>query len=112
MTWNPIKYYRLKMEWRLVKTLEAEYTWTDRNNEKSQVYYYLGENGLGQRRCRHGGTGYAAGDESFAKLQRKSHPMYLKAVRPWLEGGYNPQIPSYESIKSKEFLDNLAGQIT
>jgi len=110
--WNPIENYRLKRDWRLVSTLDAEYTWTDQNNKKDQIYYYLKENGLGKRKCMHNGTGFASGRGSLAKNQRTSHPMYLKVVRPWLEGQYNPEIPSYESIQAKEFKDALAGKIT
>lgn len=37
---------------------------------------------------------------------------YRNIIRPWLDGQYNPEIPTYESIKAKEFKDNLAGKVT
>lgn len=110
--WNPIKNLRLKRDWRLVSTLDAEYTWTDRDNQKDKVFYYLKENGLGERKCTHDGTGYTNGNASYVKARRTSHPMYLRVIRPWLEGGFNPEIPSYESIKAKEFKDALTGKVT
>ena len=110
MTWNPIKRYRLKNDWRVVATVNAEYTWTDRNNQKDSIIYVLKENGLGQRKCKHSGTGYCHG--KYAEKQRTSHPMYIHKVLPWLEGQYDPEVPTYHTIKQKEFLDNLAGEIT
>jgi len=116
MIWNPIKNRRLRRDWRLVGTLEAIYTWTDLDNEKDTAYYYLKENGMGERKCIHDGTGNLGKDgrnsPAWAERKRVSHPIYLEKIRPWLEGRYDPDIPSYESIKAKEFKDKLAGKIT
>lgn len=110
MILNPFKRYRLRKDWRLVATFEAEYVWTDRNNQKDHIVYMLKENGLGERKCKHSGTGHCHG--KYAYDRRTAHPYYVRVVLPWLEGQYNPDIPSYETIKQKEFLDNLAGEIT
>jgi len=112
--WKPFEKRRLSRDWRLVSTLQAHYTWTDRDNAKDTAFYYLKENGLGERKCDHKGTGSLDGDSlvSFAYKKRISHPYYLEKIIPWLEGRYDPDIPSYESIPAKEFKDNLAGKIT
>lgn len=115
--WNPIKNYRLRRNWRLVSTLQAFISWEDRETkkltgEKDTIYYYLSENGLGQRKCTHEGTKKLAGDGGWSKEKRMTHPYYLGRIRPWLEGRYDPDIPSYDSIKAKEFKDALAGKIT
>ena len=115
MTWNPITRYKLRRDWRLVSTLQAHVNWVDQKGDSTsmdEIFYYLFENGLGQRKVKHDGAGKCGGDGGYAKQQRTTHPYYLGSIRPWLEGSYDPNIPNYESIKAKEFLDNLAGEIT
>ena len=109
--WNPIKYFRLKRDWRLVSTLEAYYNYSD-TKQKDEVIYYLYENGLGKRTCDHEGTGLVSGQLRYITKKRETHPYYLKKIRPWLAGRYDPDIPSYETIKTKEFKDKLTGRIT
>lgn len=112
--WNPIKNYKLRKDWRLVSTLGAKINWVNTKGEstgKDDIFYYLFENGLGQRKVKHEGTDKLAGD-GFARTQRKTHPYYLSSIRPWLEGRPDPEIPTYESIKAKEFKDALAGKVT
>lgn len=108
---NPIKYFRLRCDWRLVSTLQGFIKYTD-SNRKDDIFYYLLENGLGARKCKHDGTGIASGRDNYSKNKRTSHPYYLAKIRPWLEGGYDPEIPSYETIKQKEFKDALKGKKT
>ena len=111
MIWNPIKYFRLKRDWRLVSTLEATYVWRDKDGDKDTVYYYLKENGLGERKCDHVGTGKIS-QGGWGEHKCLTHKFYLKVIRPWLAGRYDPDIPSYETIKTKEFKDKLTGRIT
>ena len=108
---NPIKRWKLKRDWRLVDTLEATYNWTD-TKRTDTVYYYLKENGLGQRRCAFKGTGALADRPGWGRTRMESHPYYLNKIVPWLEGCFDPEIPTYESIKRKEFLDELNGKKT
>ena len=98
----------------MVSTLKATINWTNTNGEKiddDTIFYYLKENGLGERKCAHEGTGNCSG-EYTGKNHRLTHPFYLENIRPWLAGRYEPEIPSYESIKAKEFKDALAGKVT
>ena len=98
-------------DWRMVKDLESTFTNTTHQlvsetrieavKTKHHINYYLFENQYGERKFDVADSLY--GDRDTSKL---------KKVKPWLEGQYNPDIPSYESIKPKEFLDNLAGEIT
>lgn len=90
----------------MVSTLDAVYTWTNKPNKKSKVYYYLLENGLGERRCDCDASDYDS------RVQARQHTYYLEYIKPWLKGRYDPGIPSYESIKTKEFKDALAGKVT
>lgn len=108
--WNPIENYRLKRDWRLVSTLKAYYTYS--KQEKETNFYYLYENGLGNRKCKHESDGRYSGGLQYCITEREKHPYYLGTIRPWLEGQYNPEIPNYESIKAKEFKDALTGKIT
>lgn len=107
--WNPFEKRRLRSDWRLVSTLEASFAWQKDNKptgEETEIFYYLYENGLGERKCQIGGTDFRG------ISQAKQHPYYLKKIRPWLAGQFDPKIPNYESIKSKEFKDALAGKVT
>lgn len=100
---------KLAREWRLVATLSASYT--DKKGEVScRIFYYLKENGLGERVCEHDAHGAYSGESSFDIDQRVSHPYYLRKIKPWLLGAYDPEIPSFETIKAKEFKDALKGQ--
>lgn len=114
--WNPIKKYRLRKDWRLVKTIDTPVNWCDSNGKSTgkidKVYYYLSENGLGERKCEHKGTGEAGGEMAFAFNIRKTREIYLDVILPWLKDRYDPKIPSYKSIKAKEMKDALAGKIT
>lgn len=113
--WNPIKNRRLRRDWRLVSTLQAHVNWVNKDGKttsKDEIFYYLFENGYGKRKIKHEGAGKLGGEGGYAVQQRTTHPYYLGEIRPWLEGGYNPKIPSYESIKAKEFKDNMAGKVT
>ena len=112
--WNPIRNRRLKRDWRLVSTFKFEVNWVntkgDSLGKKDTVFYYLKENGLGERKCVHEGTGDISG--KYMGEKRETLPLYLESIRPWLAGRYDPDIPNYESIKAKEFKDALAGKIT
>ncbi len=112
MSLNPFKYIRRMRDWRLVSTLNAYYTWTNYGGEKETLFYYLYENGLGHRKCKHESAGRVSGDAQWCINERITHPQYLGKIRPWLEGRFDPDIPSYESIKAKEFKDYLAGKVT
>lgn len=102
---NPFKRYRLRKDWRLVIIISAQYT---TNGEVSgKLYYYLYENGLGKRKYESKGNGTASTHQS-----RVTHPVYMEQVYPWIQGAYDPEIPSYESIKAKEFKDALKGKKT
>jgi len=107
--WNPLKKRKLSRDWRLVSTLEASFSWQQGNKptgEETELFYYLYENGLGERKCE-----TAASDYKGA-AQVRQHPHYLRKIRPWLAGQADPEIPTYESIKAKEFKDALAGKVT
>lgn len=114
--WNPIKNYKLKRDWRLVSTLQFTITWVEKDQTPTgrtdEVFYYLKENGLGERTCDHDGTGDIAGNVYGRRRQRETMDLYLQTIRPWLEGRYDPNIPTYESIKAKEFKDALSGKVT
>lgn len=112
MSLNPFKYIQRMRDWRLVSTLNAYYTWTDRKDQKETIFYYLYENGNGKRKCTHESTDRVSGDAEWCIKERETHPHYLSKIRPWLAGGFDPDIPSYESIKAKEFKDKLAGRKT
>lgn len=100
----------------MVSTLKFEINWVNTKGEdlgkKDTVYYYLKENGFGKRKCTHEGTGDISGDAYGSRNKRETLPLYLETIRPWLAGRYDPNIPSYESIKAKEFKDQLAGKVT
>ena len=74
--------------WRLVKTLEGYYTYKEFPNTKDDVVFYLYESNLGNRReerksnCRYW-------------QDTTTHPLYLKAVYPWIKGANCKDIPSY-----------------
>jgi len=106
---NPFKRRRLKKDWRLVKTVEGHFV-NGENEVSGRVYYYLYENGLGERKVDHEGTGYCSGP--YCRETRKQHRLYLGRIRPWLDGAYDPEIPSYDTIKQKEFKDALKGSKT
>ncbi len=113
--WNPLKKRELRRDWRLVSTLQAHINWVDDNGNstgKDEIFYYLFENGLGERKVKHDGAGKLSGDSAYIAQKRTAHPYYLGKIRPWLEGGFDPDIPSYETIKAKEFKDALAGKVT
>lgn len=112
--WNPIRHWKLKLsrDWRLVSTLQATYTKNDGTEKVADVFYYLYENGLGKRKCEHDGSRLCAGNSSYTKLKRVSHPYYLQKIKPWLAGAFDPEIPSYKTIKHKEMKDSLAGRKT
>lgn len=109
---------KLKREWRLVATLSGQYKWTGpkgRDAGSDTVYYYLYENGVGQRKCDWKGTGQLAEDMEYEYKRRwrdeacSSHKVYLGKIVPWLNGAYDPDIPSFATIKAKEFKDALRG---
>lgn len=108
--WNPFEKRRLRKDWRLVNTLTASVNWVDINGkstgDKSELYYYLSENGLGERKCETNAS------DTKGAYKIKKHPQYLEKIVPWIMGRYDPDIPSYESIKAKEFKDALAGKVT
>lgn len=108
--WNPFEQRRLSRDWRLVNTLEAQFVWQNpdgkTSGDKSELFYYLYENGLGERKCETAASDHKGG------VQVRQHPYYLRKVRPWLAGQFDPEIPNYESIKTKEFKDALAGKVT
>lgn len=95
-----------RFDWRLVYSKDATICWTDEGNKVDRIFYYLQENGVGKRRCKIAVTGYCDTKDA------KEHPYYLHKVKPWLLGQYDPQIPSYDSIKQKEFKDALRGRKT
>jgi len=102
--------YRLKRDWRLVSTLKATFNWMNEEGDiegnPSELYYYLSENGIGERKCE------TKASDNKGGYRIKSHPVYLDRIVPWLKGRYDPDIPNYESIKAKEMKDKLAGRIT
>lgn len=111
-------------DWRMVKDLESTFvntvhklvseTRVEPVETKHYINYYLFENQYGERKFDVADSLY--GDQDVSKLDKNDIvfrlKIYRKTVKPWLDGQYNPDIPSYESIKPKEFLDNLAGEIT
>lgn len=110
---------RLSGDWRLVATLEASIAWSDKIDDQGEhptdnIFYYLRENGLGKRRCECKGTGELGNPhrQEWAKTVMKRHGYYLSKIQPWVYGGYDPDIPSYETIPAKEFKDALKGQKT
>jgi len=127
MGWLDIFKKREPKDWRLVKVNEyeyhsqlkpahPEYRVNDPNNNITYYVYtfYLYENQYQERKVEL--IDSKNGDIDL-KTERKDsfvfrNDHYRKIIRPWLDGQYNPEIPSYESIKPKEFLDNLAGKIT
>ena len=114
-------------DWRLVKihvtdyfsTLKPahpDYNYSDPDDNKTdhEYSYYLYEN-------QHGGRKIDVIDSLRGDLEMKTEDKrsfvfrnteYRNIIRPWLDGQYNPEIPSHESIKAKEFKDNLAGKVT
>lgn len=109
---NPIEYFQLKRDWRLVSTLNAYFSYNDSGNNDETIFYYLYENGLGKRKCKHESDGKFSGDAAYCIDARTTHPYYLGRIRPWCEGRFDPDIPTYESIKVKEFKDALSGKVT
>ena len=111
-------------DWRMVNDLESTYVSTEHRlvsntriepvESKHNINYYLFEYQYGERKFDVACS--KQGDRNVSKMKKDDIvfrlKIYRKTVKPWLDGQYNPQIPSYESIKSKEFLDNLAGEKT
>lgn len=114
-------------DWRLVKIHECPYHSTlrpshpsysitnpDANRTNYEYTYYLYENQNGGRKV--DVIDSDKGDLDIDKESKNSFVFrnsdYRQIIRPWLDGQYNPKIPSYESIKQKEMLDSLAGEIT
>ena len=114
-------------DWRLVKIHETDYYSqlkpahpdynfkdSDANRTDHEYTYYLYEN-------QHGGRKIDVIDSVRGDLEMKTEDKrsfvfrntdYRNIIRPWTDGQYNPEIPSYASIKAKEFKDNLAGKVT
>ena len=111
-------------DWRMVKQLDSIYINTETRlvsetrvepvETKHHINYYLFENQYGGRKFDVACS--MMGDRDVSKLSKDDIAyrlrIYRNTIKPWLDGQYNPEIPSYESIKPKEFLDNLAGKIT
>lgn len=110
-------------DWRFVKQLDTTFVSTstelvggrvERNEKKHNINYYLHENQDGERKFDVADS--KRGDCNVKKLEKDDIAfrlrMYRQQVKPWLDGAYDPEIPSYESIKAKEFKDNLAGKVT
>jgi len=108
----------------MVKQLDSTFTNTSHQlvspnrieevKNKHNINYYLYENQHGDRKFDVADS--MRGDRHIKKLAIDDIvfrlKIYRKTVKPWLDGQYNPEIPSHESIKAKEFKDRLAGKIT
>lgn len=84
----------LKNDWVLVQVEEATVQWTNRGDETNTIFFYLYENGLGERKIEHKAEGYA-GQTGYGK----QHSYYLRYILPWLKGKDEKNIPSYGDIK-------------
>ena len=121
------KIFKAADDWRMVKIWTCPYHSTLRpahpsyshsdpsaNRTDYEYSYYLYENQYSGRKL--DVIDSDRGDLDM-KTERKDsfvfrNEDYRNIIRPWLDGQYNPEIPSYESIKAKEFKDNLAGKVT
>ena len=113
--WRMVKLHACEYYSQL-KPLHPEYNHSDPNANKTdhEYTYYLYENQHGNRKIDVIDT--QRGDLDIKDEAKDSFVFrnadYRTIIRPWLDGSYDPDIPSYESIKAKEFKDNLAGRKT
>jgi hypothetical protein len=87
----------LKSDWLLVKVIEATVNWSD-VNQTDEIFYYLYENGLGDRQIE-------IQEKGYAKSERygKRHKIYLSEIYPWSKGNDLKGCPSYwDTRKNKE----------
>lgn len=105
-----------KRDWRLVAMKVVPYwnVYPDREKDKFEMVYYLSENQFHERRMTVIDACPGRGDLTISELGADDwvfrNREYREVIRPWLDGAYDPEIPSYESIKAKEFKDALKGK--
>ena len=106
-----------KRDWRRVATIEVPIIETNpirirEEPKKGTLYYYLYENQFGERKYDVADT--FRGDYDIDKLDEGDFIFrcedYLKTVKPWLEGDYDPDITDYEGVKRREMLSALKGK--
>ena len=113
--WN--KLFGDPVDWRFVKQFDSPYHIKNTTPLKKHILtYYLYENQYGDRKFDVIDSDAARGDLKIKDLKKTDWvfrtKQYRETLRAWLDGAYDPQIPSYDSIKAKEFLDNLNGEKT
>ena len=108
-----------RSDWRLVKTINANYNVTDTLTQQVEktgctLTYYLYENQFNKRIIDL--IDSEKGDLDVNELQPDNwafrNRIYRETIKPWMDGAFDPRIPSYESIKAKEFKDTLTGRKT
>ena len=112
---------REKQDWRLVKVQEFGYEMKyfrhhprygqfDDNKEHFTMTYYFYEDQNGNRKI--DAIDEQRGDLDLKKLEKDDwvfrNNYYRKTIRPWLDGVYDPDIPTYESVERKGMLAILS----
>lgn len=92
---------KIKEDWKLVKTLEASFNWTDLKVEE-KIYYYLYESNFGNRSVEVKEIGYC---EMYKK--GREHPYYRKVIYPWSKGADDSDIPSYWDIVKNKHAEHI-----
>jgi len=106
-----------KKDWRLVKTVTSGYHITNnltkaKIKEGCELTYYLFENQFGDRKFDVADS--EQGDLKVSTLDDNDYVFrckdYRDTIKPWVAGGYNPEIPNYYSVEHKDLLDTLRGR--
>ena len=105
---NRKKRKKLKLDWQLVKTIKTTVNWTD-SKQIDEIFYYLFENGLKERRIEIAETGWAKSEK-----YGKKHKYYLKTIYPWTKGTNYSDVPSYwdtRKDKNEKYVWELYKQL-
>ena len=110
-----------KSDWRLVKELQVKYihfqyrrTTPDKkiNESEEEITYYLYEDQFDNRKFDviDGLLGDIDIDSQEAKDSYTFRSeTYRHTIRPWLDGRFTPEIPTYDSIPRRDFKKALKG---
>jgi len=115
MVQTMFKKFFTKKDWRRVATIEVPIVETNplqNEPKKGTLYYYLYENQFGDRKYDVADT--FRGDYDIDDVEERDVTFrceeYLKTVKPWLEGDYDPEITDYEGVKRRDMLGALKGK--
>jgi len=96
-----------KDDWRLVKTLTDDFIMIKDESKKGKMYYRLYESNKGKRKMEYQSNLKIGNIHDLAfRLDA-----YLDTIYPWLEGGYNPDIPKYDEIPEMNTAAALKGKL-